>query len=451
MQSGLVAVHCIQGWVGFGGNSLCAFNLPIKPSIHSSSFLIHPLTFSYAHTVQLCFTHNTNRRDHRLKGRLMGLFLIDQLYDAILHLDRTMPEIGVNGNSHWTKLYNELKDHDDQDHFVMQNGPMSTAIFGQYADQVAELTIPLTQRRGHCIIPGEVVAESKGDDDDNNNNDDGDKHKKMTNGTAVKGQDKGSHMRRNLASADDNKVEAENAETDASAINESSVGNGAIQDPNPSGLEIIQAEGNPAEGKQEQQGDGNDVSVAEPVDADSDVDADVDTANAKPEQIDANGTPDTEENVITADAEGQNEEIILEGETNLPPVPISGCTPYEPGPSATVTVVTADDKDGYSVDLPMGGSGSYIMVCFKSCRKDRVFCQSTVNGLESSKISSGIIQIDVDGAAVVASREIDNCHFLEGEHGLVLWKSKRGKSTVRFRVTNEFDQLLLHTIATFSS
>ena len=99
--------------------------------------------------------------------------------------------------------------------------------------------------------------------------------------------------------------------------------------------------------------------------------------------------------------------------------------------------------EAFSVDIA-GSRDSFLMACFRTCTSGN--CYKAMEGLDSVKVSVGNLEIEVDGMLVTSSREIDTCHFLEGESNGLLWKTKHDKFRIKFRVKEEGGTLMLYSV-----
>lgn len=102
---------------------------------------------------------NCGWKEHRLKGRLFGLLLIQLLQDALLELDNAMIEISHHPvekrHELLTEQYNKM---DNQDIFVMSNSAPSPDVLGPYGEDLLDLVVPLLQRNAVCVLPGSVLS-----------------------------------------------------------------------------------------------------------------------------------------------------------------------------------------------------------------------------------------------------------------------------------------------------
>ena len=116
------------------------------------------------------------------------------------------------------------------------------------------------------------------------------------------------------------------------------------------------------------------------------------------------------------------------------------CTKIHPQHKHAFQVITTEKE--YDIKI-VGNGDSFLMTCFQTC----VFgeCREDVEDVDSVKVMTGEIMIEVDGESVVSSREIDRCHFLIGREG-ALWKTKRDYFHIRFRIKEEGTALLLFSV-----
>ena len=122
------------------------------------------------------------------------------------------------------------------------------------------------------------------------------------------------------------------------------------------------------------------------------------------------------------------------------------CPKHRAGRPKPMAVVIKGEDGDYEVDLPIEDEGAFLMACFRSCNGGN--CERSIEGMDSTKIASGSVVIEVDGVVADGSREFDSCHFLEGEDGL-FWRTKRDKFKIRFRATAEDENVLIHAVVAF--
>ena len=93
-------------------------------------------------------------KDHRLKGRLLGLFLLQTLVEALVELSELTKEFNhVPAKKRAQEMLRRYLQQDEQDKFLIANSPLPDNILGKYSRNVGEeLLIPLFQRPANCLL-----------------------------------------------------------------------------------------------------------------------------------------------------------------------------------------------------------------------------------------------------------------------------------------------------------
>jgi hypothetical protein len=107
-------------------------------------------------------------------------------------------------------------------------------------------------------------------------------------------------------------------------------------------------------------------------------------------------------------------------------------------------MATVDEDNDFVVEIACNNDDAYLMVCFRTCTTGN--CIRPLEGLDSVKLAIGNVEIEVDGVPVTSSREIDGCHFLEGEANGLIWKTRRETFRIRIRMKEEGGSLILYSI-----
>ena len=254
-------------------------------------------------------------KEHRLRGRLLGLFLVQQLYDALMDLDATLQRLNPPSHQRWYQMMDVFRQHDSQDEFVAQNLGLPTDVLGQYEESMSDFSKALLEQPATCILPATVV----------------------------------------------NRLNSGNT--------------------------------------------------------------------------DHRHLPENNTVISLTDAQW----------------PSGKCPRFEFGHREAFQVVKHSDPEGFLLNVkPQGEEGSFLLIaCFRTCTFSD--CYKVMEGLDSLKIANENILIEVDGAQVFGSQEMDSCHFLEGEQGL-LWKTKtESHFVVRFQVKEEGGSLLLFSVVAVHS
>ena len=103
----------------------------------------------------LCHT----RKEHRLKGRLIGLYLIQLLQDALLELDSATQGLShLLPNTRREELLKQYEQHEGQDQFILTNAVIHASLLGRYGDKMADLMTPLLKRQATCIFSDDIHA-----------------------------------------------------------------------------------------------------------------------------------------------------------------------------------------------------------------------------------------------------------------------------------------------------
>ena len=244
-------------------------------------------------------------KEHRLRGRLLGLFLVQLLQDALLDLQATTQNLNAPLHQQWHLIMDLFRQQDFQDQFVAQNSAIPPDVLGPYAESMSDLALPLFERPATCLLPDTVI----------------------------------------------HRLEQGNR-----------------------------------------------------------------------------GHQKTNENI-----------------TEITPHTIKNCKPFEFGHREAFQVVKDSDGQGFRLDIrPPDITSSFLIACFRTCTT--ADCHKVMDGLDSVKVANGNILIEVDGIKVAGSREMDSCHFLEGEHGLH-WATKNQEYfDIRFHVKEEGGLLLLFSV-----
>lgn len=108
----------------------------------------------------------TGWKEHRLRGRLLGLFLVQLLHDALLDLDATVQSLNPPSHQRWYQMMDVFRQHDSQDEFVAQNLGLPTAVLGQYEESMSDFSKPLLEQPATCILPATVVGRLNGGNTD---------------------------------------------------------------------------------------------------------------------------------------------------------------------------------------------------------------------------------------------------------------------------------------------
>lgn len=244
-------------------------------------------------------------KEHRLRGRLLGLFLFQLLQDALLELDATIKDLNTpvhQSAHHMIDLYRQKK---FQDEILTENSPISPEILGQHAEVMSDLVSPLFERPARCQLPDTIF----------------DRH-----------------------------------------IHE----------------------------------------------------------NKKQRNLQDNTT-----SIVTING--------------------GDCPFVGFGHREAFQVVKNSQAEGFRLDVvPQDPAGSFLIACFRTCTV--AGCYKVMDGLDSVKIANGNILIEVDGAKVTGSREMDSCHFLEGVHGLHWATEKKGYFSIKFHAKEEGGSLLLFSV-----
>ena len=106
-------------------------------------------------------------------------------------------------------------------------------------------------------------------------------------------------------------------------------------------------------------------------------------------------------------------------------------------------IAKIQEGDDFVVEIA-SDRDTFLVACFRTCTSGN--CIKAMDGLDSVKVSAGNIEIEVDGVPVTGSREVDSCHFFEGESNGLLWQTKRDKFRIRFRVKEDGGSLLLYSV-----
>jgi len=102
---------------------------------------------------------NFGWKDHRLKGRMFGLFLIQLLHDALMELDTVAREFSyLSIESQQQSLLKHYEKLDEQDMFVIDNAASSSDVLGLHAQGLSDLIVPLLQREAMCWLPETMIV-----------------------------------------------------------------------------------------------------------------------------------------------------------------------------------------------------------------------------------------------------------------------------------------------------
>ena len=244
-------------------------------------------------------------KEHLLRGRLLGLFLIQLLQDALLDLHATTQNLNAPIHQQWHMTMDIFHQLDIQDQFIAQNSAIPSEVLGPYAESMSDLALPLFERPTTCLLPDTVIYRLE--------------------------------------------------------------------------------QGN-------------------------------------------RGHQKTNENI-----------------TEITSGIVEKCKPFEFGHREAFQVVKDSDGQGFRLDIrPPDLTSSFLIACFRTCTT--ADCHKVMDGLDSVKVANGNILIEVDGIKVTGSREMDSCHFLEGEHGLQWSTQNQEYFDIRFHVKEEGGLLLLFSV-----
>lgn len=412
------------------------------------------------------------RRHHRIRGRLFGLFLIDLLQDALLELhDATKQVSNLPIGERRGELLKQYEQFDGQDQFVMTNSVVSANILGRYADRMTDLTIPLFQREAKCLLPDAIHVEEPV------------VRRRLRASRRLQGEEI-------IVSVEEASVVGNESAVPSTAGSEQEIKEPIVVD------EPTDTEENPPEETTPPEIETNDVLKNERNPANGEpLQIVVNSTEAIPqiqtEEVSQVQTDEVSQTQIEEIPRSQTEEVpqtqtekVSQSQTEVPQsqteeVPQSQTEEVSQTETEEVPQTQTDEPEKYSdgedakrdpiegehcqkltfsakdtmaeinenmdefvVDIP-STVDSFLVACFRTCTAGN--CVKAMEGLDSVKIATGSIEIEVDGMPVIGSREIDSCHFLEGDSGM-LWKTKHEKFRVRFRVREERGAIMLFSV-----
>mmetsp|Transcript_45735 Transcript_45735/g.68027 ORF Transcript_45735/g.68027 Transcript_45735/m.68027 type:complete len:269 (-) Transcript_45735:824-1630(-) len=91
-------------------------------------------------------------KEHRLRGRLLGSFLVHLLMDSLVLLDNLAMEVtDIPATGLWKAILNGLDDEDKQDQFVSEVSQTSHAAIGTYSEGLDDLS-DLLNKPAKCVL-----------------------------------------------------------------------------------------------------------------------------------------------------------------------------------------------------------------------------------------------------------------------------------------------------------